>query len=56
MKVLIVVAHPDDEILGMGGTLLKHQNSGDEIFIHILTDGHSSRLNETTINKNIVSQ
>lgn len=51
MKVLIVVAHPDDEILGMGGTLLKHQNSGDEIFIHILTDGHSSRLNETTTTK-----
>lgn len=44
MKILVVVAHPDDEILGIGGTLIKHRDSGDEIYIHILTDGHSSRL------------
>lgn len=44
MNILVVVAHPDDEILGMGGTLIKHRNAGDKIFIHILTDGHSARL------------
>ena len=43
MKILIVAAHPDDEVFGAGGTLLKHKDAGDEIFIHILTDGHSSR-------------
>jgi LmbE family N-acetylglucosaminyl deacetylase len=51
MKVLAVVAHPDDELIGMGGTLLKHKATGDEIFIHILTDGHSSRLEQKTSNK-----
>lgn len=32
MKVLALAAHPDDETLGCGGTLLKHRANGDEIF------------------------
>lgn len=42
-KILIVAAHPDDEVLGAGGTILKHAKSGDEINILILGDGESSR-------------
>ena len=26
MNILIVVAHPDDEVLGMGGTIAKHSS------------------------------
>lgn len=51
MKVLIIMAHPDDEVFGMGGTLLRHKSAGDEIFIHILTDGHSSRIKEVIDDK-----
>ncbi|QQS35591.1 MAG: PIG-L family deacetylase [Ignavibacteriales bacterium] len=51
MKILVVVAHPDDEVLGMGGALLKHQSNGDNIFVHILTNGESSRLNEVSGSK-----
>lgn len=36
-KVIVVSAHPDDEILGAGGTLLKHAANGDEIFWLIAT-------------------
>ena len=38
MKVLAVSAHPDDETLGCGGTLLKHAAAGDEISWVIATE------------------
>lgn len=36
-KVIVISAHPDDEILGAGGTLLKHAENGDEIYWLITT-------------------
>ena len=29
MKVIVFVAHPDDEVLGMSGTILKHSQKRD---------------------------
>jgi len=37
-KVLVIAVHPDDETLGCGGTLLKHQANGDEIYWLIITE------------------
>ena len=31
--VSCIVAHPDDEVLGMGGTILKHANQGDKVTV-----------------------
>jgi LmbE family N-acetylglucosaminyl deacetylase len=42
--VLVVAAHPDDEVLGSGGTLIKHVKCGDEVFCLILGEGIMSRL------------
>lgn len=42
-RVLCVVAHPDDETLGCGGTLAKHIQSGDIVMVVTLADGVSSR-------------
>ena len=36
-KVIVISAHPDDEILGAGGTLLKHKRSGDNLAWLIIT-------------------
>lgn len=42
-KILVVCAHPDDETLGIGGTLALHAAKKDEISILIMTDGETSR-------------
>lgn len=36
-KILIVAPHPDDEILGCGGTMLKHIKNGDKVYVCIVT-------------------
>jgi LmbE family N-acetylglucosaminyl deacetylase len=51
MKVLVVAAHPDDEVLGLGGTLLKHQSQNDEIFIIILSEGRNNKIDKTNNKK-----
>lgn len=42
-RVLVVAAHPDDEILGSGGTLIRHAQEGDEVYCFILGEGIMSR-------------
>ncbi|MHA7099857.1 LmbE family N-acetylglucosaminyl deacetylase [Roseivirga pacifica] len=37
-SVLVVSAHPDDEILGAGGTLVRHREVGDKLSWLIATD------------------
>lgn len=39
MNVLIIAPHPDDEILGVGGTIAKRVQYGDEVFVCIITKG-----------------
>ena len=42
-RVLALAAHPDDEVLGPGGTLLRHKEEGDEVAIWYF---HLCRLDE----------
>ena len=44
MKILVVAAHPDDEILGAGGVMARHAATGDEVFILIMATGAASRV------------
>lgn len=41
--VLVVAAHPDDELLGAGGTLAHHVRRGAQVHALVLSDGASSR-------------
>jgi len=43
--VLVIVAHPDDETLGCGGTIKLLADSGDSVHVALLADGVSSRDN-----------
>jgi LmbE family N-acetylglucosaminyl deacetylase len=44
---LIVAPHPDDEVLGVGGTLVELQSIGAEISVLALTDGEASHPRAT---------
>lgn len=44
--VLAIVAHPDDEALGAGGTLARHAAKGDAVHILFLADGVGARGND----------
>ena len=43
MKVLVIAAHPDDEVLGMGGTIKKLTQTGHNVKIVIMATGIVSR-------------
>lgn len=45
-KILVVAAHPDDEILGCGGTLARAASEGAEISIILLGEGPTSRMED----------
>lgn len=42
-RVLVVAAHPDDELLGCGGTVALHARKGDRVHAIIAADGESLR-------------
>jgi len=46
MNVVVVAAHPDDEILGAGATLARHVQGGDEVHAVVLADGALSRYED----------
>lgn len=43
MNILVVAAHPDDEVLGCGATIAKHAKQGDVVHSLILAEGATSR-------------
>ena len=46
-NILVVAAHPDDELLGVGGTLAKHVSKGDTVHSIIVGQGGMSRAGTT---------
>ncbi len=44
MSVLVIAAHPDDEVLGCGGTISKYAQKGEAVYTAILGQGISSRF------------
>ena len=44
MNILVVAAHPDDEVIGCGGTIARHSFEGDRVDILIMSEGARSRV------------
>lgn len=43
MNVLVIAAHPDDEVLGAGGAIARHAEEGDRVALLILGTGVAAR-------------
>jgi len=43
-NVLILAPHPDDDVIGCGGAIIKHTRAGDRVSIVCLTDGSRGNL------------
>lgn len=51
-RILVIAPHPDDEILGCGGTILKHIASGNEVYICVVTRGMPPLFNPQRVDEN----
>lgn len=51
MKYLIIVAHPDDEVLGAGASIYRLAKEGHDIYICILSGEVSARDNRPEVEK-----
>ena len=53
MTILVVAAHPDDEVLGCGASMAKWSNAGIEVNVLIMAEGATSRDNVRNREKRI---
>lgn len=44
MNILVIATHFDDEVLGCGGTILKHVSNGDNVYVCFICGGTSVRF------------
>ncbi len=51
MNVLIIAPHPDDEVLGAGGTIARFAAEGAEVYVVIATKGYPPDFKEEIVQK-----
>lgn len=49
MRMLVIAPHPDDEVIGCGGTILKNRAEGGEAFLCVVTAAHPPEWNKKII-------
>jgi len=49
-RILICVAHPDDETIGCGGAIARHVRNNDKVYCIYMTDGVGARHSKTKDN------
>jgi LmbE family N-acetylglucosaminyl deacetylase len=46
MEILVLAAHPDDEVLGMGGTIKKLTKKGHKVSLCVVSEGSSAQYTD----------
>ena len=49
MKTLIIAPHPDDELIGVGGTIAKKANEGQDVYVCVITKGVEPLFSEELV-------
>lgn len=49
MRILVIAPHPDDEIIGVGGTIAKRAMAGDDVYVCVVTKGYSPLFSEEIV-------
>jgi LmbE family N-acetylglucosaminyl deacetylase len=55
-KILVIVAHSDDETLGMGATIARHAAQGDEVKLMVMTNGIGARVDNEQPSEDFIAQ
>ena len=50
-SVLVIAPHPDDELIGCGGTMMKYLQEGTTITLLIVTDGQYGDFSKGNVNR-----
>ncbi len=50
-KILVMAPHPDDEVLGCGGTIAKNIERGNEVYLCVATEPYTPDWSETYIKR-----
>ena len=48
-NILVIAPHPDDEVLGVGGTIANHGKNGDEVHLCVVTRAYPPEWTEEVI-------
>lgn len=49
MKVLVIAPHPDDEVLGVGGTIASYAANGADVIVAIVTKGQPDLFDQALV-------
>lgn len=48
-RLLVIAPHPDDEVIGIGGTIIKNVEAGNEVYVCIVCRGKEPLFRETDV-------
>ena len=49
MKILVIAPHPDDEVLGCGGTIKKYSELGNDVYLCVVTKAYTPDWSQSFI-------